>query len=190
MKEGCTSTLHLQLTLPKAGPNGKKKLVKFDFEVGEDTAFSVADEMSDALGLNSGERDEVSAKIDYRVKSVIKEGGDGSRSRLKRSKSHAALVRVPVAIGDSMGVTVVRNPDNENQFRIDFCVKDRSNLLWELTNSLHDLPLRVTNASICTTNEGVAMDAFDVVLEDDADMTPSQIQEHLERIINPKQASA
>eukprot|EP00959_Pyramimonas_sp_CCMP1952_P460059 9479245-Pyramimonas_sp.AAC.1 len=184
MKEGCISTLQLQLTLPKAGPQGKKKLVKFDFEVGDDTAVSVADEMSEALGLDPGERDEVAAKIDYRVKSVMIQSESSTTSRLKKSKSHAALVRVPVAIGENMGVSVMRNPDNKNQFRIEVCAPDRKNLLWELTNSLHELPLRVTNASISTTDEGVAMDAFDVLLDDNMEMWgPDNIQAHLAKVI-------
>merc|ERR1712216_738545 len=183
---GCATTVQLQLTLPKAGCEAgkKKKLVKFDFEVGDDTAQSVADEMSEALGLNPGQRDEVAAKIDYRVKSVMmqRQEATSTSARMKKSKSHAALVRVPVAIGQHLGVTVECNPDSTREFRIEVCAIDRKNLLWELTSSLHELPLRVKNASISTTDDGIAMDAFDICVEDGFELTASNIQEHLSQV--------
>jgi hypothetical protein len=42
--------------------------------------------------------------------------------------------------------------------------------------SLHELPLRVTNATIKTTDEGVAMDAFDVLVDAQCTMSAMDVE--------------
>ena len=45
--------------------------------------------------------------------------------------------------------------------------------------SLHELPLRVTNATIKTTDEGVVMDAFDVLVDPQCTMSAMDVQLYL-----------
>jgi hypothetical protein len=45
--------------------------------------------------------------------------------------------------------------------------------------SLHELPLRVTNATIKTTDEGVVMDAFDVLLDPQCTMSAMDVELYL-----------
>jgi len=174
--------VHLQLKLPKDEVTGKKKVVEFDFDVENDTIPDVANEMSEALNLTQLEQQEVMAKIDFRLAEVLETSKPPS---MRKSKSHATLVKVPHPSSDMAGLTVSRNKDKpENHYRINICTADRRNLLWEFVKALHELPLRVTNATISTKNGGkgvgeVVMDAFDVMMDEGSEWSASQLEAHL-----------
>lgn len=95
------------------------------------------------------------------------------------------LHQVPHPSSDMAGLTVSRNKDKpENHYRINICTADRRNLLWEFVKALHELPLRVTNATISTKNGGkgvgeVVMDAFDVMMDEGSEWSASQLEAHL-----------
>mmetsp|Transcript_8994 Transcript_8994/g.12217 ORF Transcript_8994/g.12217 Transcript_8994/m.12217 type:complete len:512 (+) Transcript_8994:602-2137(+) len=189
LKEGTFNTVHMQLKLPKSAGSAqsKKQLVEFDFEVGVDTAEAISKEMGEAFELNHEEMEEIAAKVEYRVNTIMETmttPDNNSQRRMKKSKSLAALVRVPVAVGQSKGVTVSVNPDVVNQYRIEVCTEDCPGILYNMAKTLHTLPMRVTNASVSTTEEGWAMDAFDILLEDECEITPEDMENRLRIALN------
>ena len=50
-----SSTVHLQLKLPKSETSGRK-VVEFDFDMENDTVQEIAEEMSEALNLSSSDQ--------------------------------------------------------------------------------------------------------------------------------------
>ncbi|KAK3256499.1 serine threonine-protein kinase [Cymbomonas tetramitiformis] len=179
------SVIELSLRLPQPIDGSTRKCVKFEFDPKEDTASSVAKELTDAFSDAFPDKQPsdtfniIKQKIEYRVACVQR----GDESAGPKKQSELTLVRLPNVNGTSLGVKVEPDTELPNVLRVELCCPDRRDLLWDITDLMQKLPLQVKNAKISTTEGGMAVDVFEVLVDEGCEIQATDLQNSLKSII-------
>jgi len=187
--DGDKVNFHFQF-LDADGANLKR--IKFDFDLVDDEMEEVVEELKELeelldadppIHMSDHECAEVVALLDDRVKALtVREG------RYSKMKTH--LVRVPTTEGtngaprdQSPSIKVQLSKNSPNELRVEMCMKDRKGLLWEIMSSLQGLPIDVKNASINTHKDGMALDVFEVEIQEGSVLRPEELERILRNVV-------
>mmetsp|Transcript_29030 Transcript_29030/g.48736 ORF Transcript_29030/g.48736 Transcript_29030/m.48736 type:complete len:546 (+) Transcript_29030:148-1785(+) len=178
----CSNMVDLKLHIPVHTDNTEmtlqKKVVKFEFDVTEDTAKAVAAEMMAELDLTSYE----AAVVTNKINDVISEVTD--KQTLDDLTNTMKLVRIPDhEPEEDPKVTVIADPNDRQKMQVEFyTTKDHRELFFNVIHALHALPLDVSHAVYtgdALSTMGAVIDEFYVRVWDGHQLDPKDLHKGL-----------
>jgi len=178
-KEGSDTLIALELTLPH-GPAMEKKVVKFEFDIVEDTASSIAAEMIADLELPTQMATVVAHKINNSIASLMgvsPENVEHTQMRLVRVRDEAQEYELPsVMVVEEHGGTC---------FQVEFnSLSDRHDLFFDVITVFHNLNLQVVNM-VYSTERGAVIEDCSVKLYDGSKLEASYLEQMLLEAVAP-----
>eukprot|EP00899_Mesostigma_viride_P021164 jgi/Mesvir1/29049/Mv18358-RA.1 len=169
----------IKMHLRYLNKDGKYKNANFCFDLREDTANGIAEEMMECLELDARDAPEVARLIDNCVHDVANSKNDRAALLKRNSSSLHDLVHLASATKSAPGV-FVEDAVQQGLLRVRVTAHDRKNLLMEITMALSKLPIAVKSAAINTGDDGMVTDVFEISVEAGHELRKQAIKEHLE----------